>query len=129
MVKIILMTHGDMAKGILHSAKMLIGEFDNVDSLSLEEDMGSEELDEKLGEKLNESEKGVQHLILCDIIGGTPFNVASKYSFKNENIAVYFGLNLPLLVEAIMKINDHTLKEIVEYLKSIDKSSIGLSEI
>lgn len=129
MVKIIVMTHGDMAKGIIHSAKMLIGEMENVDYLSLDEDMGSEELDEKLGEKLSEAGKEAQHIILCDIIGGTPFNVASKYSFKNENIAVYYGLNLPLLIETIMKANDCTLDEIVEYLGSIEKSTIGLSEI
>lgn len=129
MVRVLVMTHGDMAEGLIHSMRMLIGDMGDVDYLSLEPDMGSEELEEKLGEKLSIAPEGTQHLILCDIIGGTPFNVASRYSFKNDNIAVYYGVNLPLLIEAVMKAMDDSLSEVVKYLGTIDKITIGLSEI
>ena len=129
MVSVLVTTHGDLAAGLLHSAKMLVGEFENVHYISFEEEMGIEQLEEKIEEKLNCVNENNQWLILCDIMGGSPFNVASKFSYENSNISVFYGVNLPLLIEGIMNRENKNLKEVVEYLEGINKTTIGLSPI
>ena len=129
MVKILLATHGQLAAGLVNSAKMLIGDFENVEYISFHEEMGIDQLNDVFEEKVFDISEEKQYLILCDIIGGSPFNVASKFSFENSNVAVFYGINLPLLIEAIMHSKDKNLKDVVEELVKINKDTIGLSAI
>ena len=111
--------------------KMLVGEQEHLDYVTFGEEMGSDELDELYGEKITGVSPDNQYLVLCDIKGGTPFNVVSRYSFKNEDVAVIYGMNLPILIEAIVQCGnpDIKLKDLAEYLQQQSGSTIGLSEL
>lgn len=131
MIKIVMTSHGGMAQGMMQSVKMLMGEQDNLDFVTFGEEMGADELDELIGEKITDTSLDNQYLILCDIKGGTPFNVVSRYSFKNDNVAVIYGMNLPVLVEAIVRSqgSEVSLKELTSYLEQQSGSTIGLSRL
>lgn len=129
MIHILLITHGKMAEGMVSSIKMLIGEQENFDYVTFAEDMGQEELQEVLDTKITDASPEKQYLILCDIKGGTPFNVASRYSFKNDNISVFYGVNLPILVETLIGREGQTLTEYTRYLQETSASTLGISEI
>ena len=131
MIHILITSHGGMAEGMMQSVKMLVGEQEHLDYVTFGEEMGSDELDELYGEKITGVSPDNQYLVLCDIKGGTPFNVVSRYSFKNEDVAVIYGMNLPILIEAIVQCGnpDIKLKDLAEYLQQQSGSSIGLSEL
>lgn len=131
MIKIVMTSHGGMAQGMMQSVKMLMGEQDNLDFVTFGEEMGADELDELIGEKITDTSLDNQYLILCDIKGGTPFNVVSRYSFKNDNVVVIYGMNLPVLVEAIVRSQNSevSLKELTSYLEQQSGSTIGLSRL
>jgi len=131
MIKIVMTSHGGMAQGMMQSVKMLMGAQDNLDFVTFGEEMGADELDELIGEKITDTSLDNQYLILCDIKGGTPFNVVSRYSFKNDNVAVIYGMNLPVLVEAIVRRqgSEVSLKEVTSYLEQQSGSTIGLSRL
>ena len=131
MIHILLTSHGGMAEGMIQSVKMLMGAQENLDYVTFGEDMGSDELDELYADKIKDVSDQNQYLILCDIKGGTPFNVVSRYSFKNDNVAVIYGMNLPLLVEAIVQCGNEalTLQELAGYLQQQSAGTIGLSEL
>ncbi|WP_313582699.1 PTS sugar transporter subunit IIA [Lacrimispora sp.] len=131
MIKIVITSHGGMAQGMMQSVKMLMGEQDNLDFVTFGEEMGADELDELIGEKITDTSLDNQYLILCDIKGGTPFNVVSRYSFKNDNVAVVYGMNLPILVEAIIRSqsSEVSLQELTSYLEEQSGSTIGLSKL
>lgn len=131
MIHILLTSHGGMAEGMMQSVKMLMGAQENLDYVTFGEDMGSDELDELYADKIKDVSDQNQYLILCDIKGGTPFNVVSRYSFKNDNVAVIYGMNLPLLVEAIVQCGNEalTLQELAGYLQQQSAGTIGLSEL
>ncbi|WP_312428848.1 PTS sugar transporter subunit IIA [Lacrimispora sp.] len=131
MIKILMTSHGGMAQGMMQSVKMLMGEQDSLDFVTFGEEMGADELDELIGEKITDTSLDNQYLILCDIKGGTPFNVVSRYSFKNDNVAVIYGMNLPILVEAIVRSqsSEVSLQELTTYLEQQSGSTIGLSSL
>lgn len=131
MIHILITSHGGMAQGMMESVKMLMGVQENLDYVTFGEDMGSDELDELYADKIKDVSDQNQYLILCDIKGGTPFNVVSRYSFKNDNVAVIYGMNLPLLVEAIVQCGNEelTLQELAGYLQQQSAGTIGLSEL
>ena len=131
MIHILITSHGGMVEGMMQSVKMLVGEQEHLDYVTFGEEMGSDELDELYGEKITGVSPDNQYLVLCDIKGGTPFNVVSRYSFKNEDVAVIYGMNLPILIEAIVQCGnpDIKLKDLAEYLQQQSGSTIGLSEL
>lgn len=98
---IILASHGDFATGALSCAKLLVGQQDNITTLSVESDSNIEDLRQQLLNKYQHvnNDKGV--LILTDIIGGTPCNLAMELALKNNNITVYTGFNVPILLEVL----------------------------
>lgn len=131
MIHVLITSHGGMAEGMIESVNMLIGQVQNLDYMTFDSEMGVDALDELCQAKITNVDSENQYLILCDLKGGTPFNVISKYSFKNENIAVIYGMNLPILVEAVIKSGDPevTLKELTDYLQQQIEFSIGLSDL
>lgn len=131
MIHILVTSHGGMAEGMMQSVKMLVGEQENLDYITFDPDMGADELDELCGNKIKDVSLDNQYLILCDMKGGTPFNVVSRYSFQNENIAVIYGMNLPILVEAVVQCGNPEVKlqELAQYLQEQSSSSIGLSAL
>ena len=129
MINILVVTHGKMAEGIVHSAKMFTWEAEKVEFLSLMEDMGQDELSDLMNEKMERVSNDEQFLILCDIMGGTPFKISSKFSFNNENVAVFYGVNLPILVHAILSRDGQSLSSLTSELVEVSHESLGLSAI
>ena len=131
MIHILITSHGGMAQGMVQSVKMLVGEQENLDYVTFDEDMGQDELDELYAGKIKDVSEDNQYLIMCDIKGGSPFNVVSRYSFKNDDVAVIYGMNLPILIEASVQCGNEglKLKELAGYLQQQAGSTIGLSEL
>lgn len=100
-IAILLMSHGDFAKEAMKSAEMVFGRQDNYETMSVflvdQVDALRQEMLEKV-EKLDTS-KGL--LVFTDIVGGTPMNLAGSL-LGRENTIVCSGLNLPVLIEALM---------------------------
>ena len=128
MIHVFVTSHGGMAEGILESVEMLIGKQENLTAITFGKEMGVDECFQK--EIVDVSEKN-QYLILCDLKGGTPFNTASRFSFKNENVAVMYGMNLPLVITASLESSEEgqTLKKLTESLTAQLTDTIGLSEL
>lgn len=129
MIRILIVTHGKMGEGMCSSVKMLIGETSIIDHVTFAEDMGQDELIEELDQKIVDVSKDNQYLIMCDIKGGTPFNVASRYSFKNDNVAVFYGVNLPILIESVVGSEGQSLENFTKYLREISATTLGISDI
>lgn len=131
MIHILITSHGSMARGMMESVRMLAGEQKNLDYVTFGAEMGPDELEEIFREKLIGVSSDNQYLILCDIKGGTPFNVASKYSYQNENVAVIYGMNLPVLIEAALQCTNPEIRlaKLTADLQQQAGETIGLSEL
>jgi len=129
MIHVLLITHGSMAEGMVSSVRMLIGAQEDFDYVTFAEDMGQDELKELLDTKITGASAEKQYLIMCDLKGGTPFNVASRYSFKNDHISVFYGVNLPILIETLIGREGKDLAEITPYLQEAGPATLGIGEI
>lgn len=96
---IVLMTHGSFGKELIASGELILGELKDVFSISLEAEKEPMELMSEL-ETLLQSDFD-QYILLADLFGGTPCNVAARFSLE-DNVIVLSGVNLPMLIEAEM---------------------------
>ncbi|WP_066496733.1 PTS sugar transporter subunit IIA [Abyssisolibacter fermentans] len=126
-MKTIIASHGDLAKGIMNSLEMIIGKQKDMYFESFQTQDSIETFTEKIQKHIDEAD-GKDILILCDIMGGTPYNVSALLSMKNKNVCVLYGINLPMLIEISMQKDTCTNAQIKEYVNSNLLNTAGFFE-
>lgn len=91
------MTHGEAGEGLKKSAEMIIGELKDVYCMSLMEGRDPADYAEELKGLLEKAPDDT--IILTDLFGGTPSNMASIFAMQ-KNYTILSGLNLAMLIEA-----------------------------
>lgn len=126
-VKIIVMSHGQMAAETVASAKMIVGELADIAVVSMEAEDGLTGTQVKLAKILKEY-GDVPTLIIADLKGGTPCNVAMMALGEYTQLRVLSGLNLAMLIEAsVSAIED--IDELTEYLQMIGQQAVTMIEL
>lgn len=113
-MQIVVTSHGGFCTGALSVYQMVAGKPENITAVSLSfTDTGEfkGELREAVKSHLDE---GV--LILCDIIGGTPYNESYRLMLEHpDKVRLLANMNLPMLLEAGMALPDcKSLKELCD---------------
>ena len=98
--RIVVAGHGDLAAAFLASAEMIAGPIE--DSCAVGIVPG--QTPEQYGDILREAVGTGPCLILADLAGGTPANVALVVTRRRLDVVVIAGLNLGLLIEASMSL-------------------------
>jgi PTS system mannose-specific IIA component len=96
MTQIIVAAHGALAQELIKTAGMIMGDQPELEYINLEVHEGIEDLQRKTMAIL----KPEGCLMLVDMFGGTPSNVALTLS-RQYPIRVLAGANLPMLLEAL----------------------------
>lgn len=130
MKQIIIITgHNHFASGILSSLTMIAGAKDNVYAVDFLSDDNDISLEGKFNKIIDEN-KDSEILFVCDLMGGTPFKVASKLAFTNNNYEVVTGINLGGLIDTSMKLDKMSIGELKTSCKEASiKSVIPLEKI
>ncbi|MCK1165815.1 PTS sugar transporter subunit IIA [Streptococcus uberis] len=117
MIKIIIVAHGHFPNGILSSLELIAGKQENIAAIDFLAGMSADNVRCSLEASLQGVE---QALILTDLLGGTPFNIASTVSVHHDDkkINVLSGLNLAMLMEAVFS------REIVDNLEDLTEKVI-----
>ena len=102
MTGIIITGHGHFPTGLLSAVSLVAGKPEKVEAVDFTEGMSSEELKGQLKEAADRLEEQ-EILILADLTGGTPFNMAAavKMEETEKHFAVVSGVNMPALVEGV----------------------------
>ena len=104
MNKVLIITHGLFGIELKKSAEMIMGEQENVDALGLVPGQSVDDLREQafaIVEKNDEA--GAHTIIMCDLMGGSPSNVALACVAKVD-CDVILGVNMPMLIETIQQL-------------------------
>ncbi|GAA3009997.1 PTS sugar transporter subunit IIA [Tetragenococcus solitarius] len=115
MNQILLVSHGDLAKGMLQTVSMLIGELDNIYAFSSYRD-DENALLYRINEKIKTFNKSDEIYILTDIFGGSVNNEVLTL-LNQPNITLIAGMNLGLVVGIATqadKINESELDRIIQ---------------
>lgn len=123
MYKVLIVSHSTLCKGLNEAVNMIMGSEFQINYLGLDE-YGVEIFHQKLKSEIeNLEEENTEILILADLFGGTPFNRSLMESGKNKKIRIITGVNLPMVMEALIN-QSRNLDEVIEDIISISKESI-----
>jgi len=123
-IAILLITHENVAKNLLAVTSSIIdSNLDNTDYLEVLMDTPVEQVEFRIDEKLAHLDQNSGLLILTDIYGGTPSNIAATFA-KNKKTKFISGVNLPMLVR-IMNYRTLPLNELAS--KAIEGGHDGIA--
>ena len=120
MIGIIVAGHGNFPTGIMSAVSLIAGNPEHIKAVDFVKGMSSQKLEEQM-EALGTSEI----LVMTDLLGGTPFNVASGIKTESgKSIKVLAGTNLAMAVEAIFSRELMGLEELAEIIRQSAKDGV-----
>lgn len=123
MVKIILVTHGNLAKEMLDTVAQIIGKpAEGIDTLAITASSSVEEKAKELNKILQSTEEG--SVILTDIFGGSATNISLTASKECAKCHVITGLNLSMLLTAVNSRKKLSSKELAEKIEADGKRAV-----
>ena len=91
------MTHGRLAAEFVTAMEHVVGPQEAVESVCIDADDDMEARRRDIADAITSVEQGDGVIILTDLFGGTPSNLAISL-MKSENVEVIAGVNLPMLI-------------------------------
>lgn len=121
MVKLILITHGNLGEALLDTASVICSYArQNITAFSVSGKVNLDELETKIKSSVGQEDA----LILVDSFGGTSANISLKCAAENNKISVVCGVNLNMVLAALnnqskMNLAELTAKVITDGKKGI----------
>jgi mannose PTS system EIIA component len=97
MIGKLILTHGGLARELLAAANVISGQLSGFEALSLDWSDGFDEARSKVAAVLDRLDQGQGVLILTDMYGGTPCNIAMTF-FQAGRVEILTGVNLPMVL-------------------------------
>jgi mannose PTS system EIIA component len=126
MVGLVLATHGRLAEEMLRTAEGIVGKLERCAAVSIGAGSSMDDCRARLAEAVKQVDEGQGVLVLTDMFGGTPANLA--LTFLDEKVDVVTGVNLPMILKlATARAEDLTLQAAAELVASYGQKNITLA--
>jgi len=126
MIGLVVVTHGRLAEEFLSAAEHVVGPQERVKAVSIGPD---DDMEKRRGDILNaakEVDDGDGVIILTDMFGGTPSNLAISVMEK-ANAEVVAGVNLPMLIKLASVRADGDLQDAVKAAHEAGRKYINVA--
>jgi len=97
MIGVVVVTHGQLATELVNAAEMIVGDVPRFAAVSIGWHEDTEDARHEIAQAIERVKQGDGVLILTDMFGGTPSNLAM--TFLGDGIEVITGVNLPMLIK------------------------------
>ena len=98
MIGVVLVTHGNLATELVKVMEHVVGPQDQLTTITIDPDDDMEKRREDILNSVQFVDKGLGVIILTDMFGGTPSNLAISI-MEQAKIDIIAGVNLPMLIK------------------------------
>ena len=124
MIGLVLVTHGRLAEELRAAALTIQPGLDRIVAISLEWSETGEDAREKIRHGLERADEGDGAIILTDMFGGTPTNLALPF-LRKDRVEIVTGVNLPMVLKcASLQKSGRPLTEVAHVAKDRGQRSI-----
>lgn len=114
MIGVIVISHGNFSEEIIKSCEIISGPAEKIIALTLNRNDNIEKLNEEFIKSLSILDDGDGVLVLADLLGGSPSNIASLNLKKGGKYQTITGVNIPMLLEALLNRENFALERLAE---------------
>lgn len=125
MIGLVLVTHGNLALEFISAMQHVVGKQEQVEAVCIGPEDDMEMRREEILKKAGEVNSGSGTIVLTDMFGGTPSNLAISI-MDRAPVEIIAGINLPMLIKLASLRKDKSLKEAVEGAQEAGKKYINM---
>jgi PTS system mannose-specific IIA component len=100
MIGVVVVTHGQLATELVNAAETIVGELPRFAAVSIGWHEDTEDARAEIEQAIARVDDGAGVLILTDMFGGTPSNLAMTFLVAGR-VEVITGVNLPMLIKLV----------------------------
>ena len=126
MIGALVVTHGHLGRELVAAAEMIVGEISHIRAVTIgwHDDVNDARKD--IEKHISEVEEGKGVLILTDMFGGTPSNIALSFHEPGK-VDVVTGVNLPMIIKIASQKEGDTLDRLAGTVRDQGRSSISMA--
>lgn len=108
MLSVIISGHGGFASGMEKAMLQVIGEQEQCIAIDFPPESTTQQLEAQFQQAI--TQLGTEHglVFITDLLGGSPFRLASTIAMSQDNIEVVAGANLQLILEMLLERDELT---------------------
>ena len=128
MVGVVVVTHGQLAVELLNAAEMIVGDLPRFAAVSIGWHEDTDDAREEIAQAVNRVQQGQPGrgvLIVTDMFGGTPSNLAM--TFLGQDVEVITGVNLPMLIKLANLKEQASLIEVAREMREHGRNAIWVA--
>jgi len=122
----VIIAHGHLAAELLAAAEMIVGHMPYVTSASIswhdDVDVAREEIEQAIA-RINQG-RGV--LLMTDMFGGAPMDIASMF-LDDNGIEIVSGVNLPMVIKLADQTSQESLSDLARRAGDVGREAIHLA--
>jgi PTS system mannose-specific IIA component len=97
MIGVVVVTHGQLATELVNAAETIVGQLPQFTAVSIGWHEDTDDARAEIAQAIGRVQQDDGVLILTDMFGGTPANLAM--TFLGDRVEVITGVNLPMLIK------------------------------
>jgi mannose PTS system EIIA component len=119
----VIVTHGHLAGELLAAAEMIIGPISHITAVSIGWHDDVDAARDEVQRAITRVSQGVGVLLMTDMFGGTPTNIASMF-LEDGKVEVITGINLPMVIKLGTRTGEGSLNEIARRVCDLGRQGI-----
>lgn len=119
----VIVSHGQVANELVSAAEAVVGDLSHITAVSIGWHDDVEMAQDEIRRAIDYVSSGNGVLILTDMFGGTPTNIAAMFLKENE-IEIVTGVNLPMVIKLATLTREITLHELAREVEIEGKEAI-----
>jgi PTS system mannose-specific IIA component len=124
---VVIVTHYGLGSEFLQALRLIVPEAPEYQAVSLDPSQSVDEMRRLIAAGIRAADRGEGVLILTDMFGGTPSNLALSF-LKEHPVEVVTGVNLPMLIKlATLRDAKKSLSELAVFIKEYGQRNISVA--
>ncbi|HEY0546611.1 MAG TPA: PTS fructose transporter subunit IIA [Pyrinomonadaceae bacterium] len=122
----VIVTHGHLANELLAAAEMIVKDISHITAVSIGWHDDVEAAHDEVERAISRVSEGGGVLLLTDMFGGTPTNIASMFLAEGV-VEVVTGVNLPMVIKLASQAGEESLAEVARRVRTQGQEGIYLA--
>ncbi len=125
-IGVIIVTHYRLGHEFLQALRLIVPESPQFHAVAIDPGQSVEQMRGGIAEALAKADQGQGVLVLTDMFGGTPSNIALSF-IDDHAVEVVTGVNLPMLIKLATMTDDKSLEDLATFIKSYGRRNISVA--
>jgi mannose PTS system EIIA component len=122
-VGVVVVTHGQLAVELVNAVEAIVGDLRHVQAVSIGWHDDVDEARQEIGQAIARVATPAGTLVLTDMFGGTPSNLAVTFLVP-DRVEVVTGVNLPMLLKLATLRQADNLREVARVVREHGQSAV-----